>query len=357
MSARPSPRRSSTAFVVAILTGAAFLPIAFGRTANRLTVLQRTVTQDQGGWRVEYHLRYDGTSGIVVTPSDITLKVEGWLSNSRVASHSTPRWSLVAISGSSGMSNSSEVISSSDDEQQCRERVVVQVWTDDDPPAEHSPKPGSSRVNTPDPAPILALAPGSKLRVRLRFEHQHFLFGDYDPLLGRRSMELRLNSATLQDTLPMEREQYFALPRYIWPSPPEERRDSRLFISKPDSLHIEAHIPGNQSYRFPERPVRYATKMRLSFWYLVAPGTEDECRARIMQYKDSPTAQRAIPEGGQEICLKTVGRWTKVERIFQTEPEATTLALDFRICGGADVGEVWIDDVNLEPLVTIVASP
>jgi hypothetical protein len=44
-----------------------------------------------------------------------------------------------------------------------------------------------------------------------------------------------------------------------------------------------------------------------------------------------------------------VGRWVHVERIFRTEPEATTLALDFRIVG-ADVGELWIDDVLLEPV-------
>ena len=45
-----------------------------------------------------------------------------------------------------------------------------------------------------------------------------------------------------------------------------------------------------------------------------------------------------------------MGRWVKVEKIFKTEAEATTLALDFRIItNGADVGEMWIDDVSLEP--------
>lgn len=357
MSARPSYPHRLALIAVLTLVGGTLSPIALGDVPSRLTIVERTVTQDQGGWRVEYRLRYEGETGIVVTPSDIMFKAEGWVSNSRVSSHSVPRWSSVVVSGSSGMSSSGDVIASADDEQQCRERVLVQMWTGDEAPAEPSNKPGTSRTGATDSAPILCLAPGSILRVRLWFEHQHFLFGDYDPLLGKRTAELRLGSAGFQDTLPMEREQYLALPRYSWPTPPEERRDTRLFMSKPDSLHIEAHVPGNQSYRFPERPIRYATKMRLRFWYLVAPGTEDECRARIMQYKDSPTAQRAIPEGGQEICLKTVGRWTKIERVFRTEPEATTLALDFRICGGADVGEVWIDDVSLEPVVIATAGP
>ena len=107
---------------------------------------------------------------------------------------------------------------------------------------------------------------------------------------------------------------------------------------------------------FPERPVRYATKMRLRFWYLIAEGTEGDCRIRIAQYKDTPSAWKVLPEGGSEKCLTTVGRWARYERIFRTEPDATTLALDFRICG-ADVGEMWIDDLRFEPVSAHPAEP
>jgi hypothetical protein len=196
----------------------------------------------------------------------------------------------------------------------------------------------------------LSLAPGATVRVRLRLEHQHFLYGDYDPLLGLRAVELHLGAAALRDVVPIDREQYLAQPRYSWPQPPEDRRDTRHFVSGPDSLHLEAHVPGNQYYRFPERPVRYGTKLRLRFWYLIAAGTEGDCRARIAQYKDTPTAWKVLTDGAQEQVLTTVGRWTKVERIFQTEPDATTLALDFRIGGSSDIGELWIDDVTLEPV-------
>jgi len=194
--------------------------------------------------------------------------------------------------------------------------------------------------------------------VRLRLEHQHFLYGDYDPLLGLRAVELRLGAATLNDpVVPMDREQYLAQPKATWPVPPEDRRDTRHYVSGPDSLHLEAHIPGNQYYRFPERAVRYGTKMRLRFWYLIAAGTEGECRARIAQYKDTPTAWKVLTDGAHEEVLTTVGRWVKVERIFRTESEATTLALDFRICGGAEVGEMWVDDVSLEPVGAAHSEP
>ena len=139
-------------------------------------------------------------------------------------------------------------------------------------------------------------------------------------------------------------------PKYTWPEPPDERRDTRHFFSAPDSLYIRADIPGHQSYRFQERPVRYDTKMKLRFWYLIAVGTEGECRVRVGQNKDTPLAWRQLHEGGFDERLKTIGHWTKYERIVQTEPEATRMILEFKIVGEIDSGEMWIDDVNLEPV-------
>ncbi len=311
----------------------------------RLTILKRAVDQDQGGWQVQYRLRYDGPTGVVLAPTELFAKVEGWVSNSRVSSHAVPRWSSVVISGPSGPSGVAEVIAAADDAQRCRERVVLQVWTGAQGPPEPAKAAGAA-----EPPTLLSIAPGDTVSVRLRLEHQHILYGDYDPLLGNRTLELQLGAVALRDVLPMDREHYLALPNYVWPVPPEERRDTRYFISGPDSLHLEAHIPGNQYYRFPERPVRYATKMRLRFWYLIAPGTEGECRARLGQYKDTATSWKVLTEGAYEQCLTTVGRWVKVEHVFRTEPEATTLALDFRINSPTDIGEMWIDDVSLEPV-------
>jgi hypothetical protein len=330
-----------------------------------LTLVERSVVQDQGSWQVDYRLRYDGEAGMIVTPGEMMVRVEGWVSNSRVASHALPRRSSLLISGQSGLLATTEVIGSGDESQRCRERGVVQVWTGDMPaPPEAVARPGggsagaSARAVAAERAPILSIAPGATVRVRLRLEHQHFLYGDYDPLLGVRAVELDLGAATVRDpAVPMDCEQYLAQPTATWPVPPEDRRDTRHYLSPPDSLHLEAHIPGNQYYRFPERPVRYGMKMRLRYWYLIAAGTEGECRARVAQYKDTPTAWKVLTEGAHEEVLAAVGRWVKVERVFRTEPEATTLALDFRIAGGAEVGEMWIDDVSLEPVGAASPGP
>jgi hypothetical protein len=357
-SVRPTRRRPS--LLLAAWAIAAVIPAARGAGPGSLTLIDRSVVQDQGSWQVDYRLRSASASGVIVTPTEIRARVEGWVSNSRVASHAVPRWSALVISGQSGPSTSAEVIASGDEAQKCRERAVLSVATGEGPGQLRDPDPtakpavrAAAAEPQPPPQPLLSLAPGAVVRVRLRLEHQHVLYGDYDPLLGIRTVELHLGAATFRDVVPLDREQYLAQPNPTWPAPPEDRRDTRYFVSPPDSLHLEAHIPGNQYYRFPERPVRYATKMRLRYWYLIAAGTEGECRARIAQYKDTPTAWKILSEGSHEQCLTTIGRWVKVDRVFRTEPEATTLLLDFRI-SGADVGEMWIDDVVLEP---IAASP
>jgi hypothetical protein len=331
-----------------------------------LALVERTLTQDQGAWVVDYRLRYTGESGMIVTPEEIAVKVEGWVSNSRVASHTLPRWSSLAVSHGPVLSAASELIAAVDEAHRCRERLVVSVWTDDlEPPRPGKSGPGAGVPGlgalgaglapnpvSAEPAAVLpfSLGPGAIVLVRVRLEHQHVLYGDYDPLLGIRTVVLNLGTAAVRDVVSLDREQYLAQPKFTWPEPPEERRDTRYAISGPDSLHLEAHVPGHQYYRYPERPVRYGTKMRLRFWYLIAAGTEGECLVRVGQYKETPTSWRELQSGRFEQCLKAVGRWTKVERIIQTEPEATTLTLEFKILCETEVGEMWVDDVSLEPV-------
>jgi hypothetical protein len=317
-----------------------------------LTVVERTVAQERLDfaatqdhqkcwvyWRVDYRLRHDGPTPLVVAPAAITAEVRGLVSNSRVAGHARPRPSALALAGPSELSATADVIDSADETRRCRERATLLVWA------------GEGPAPSPPPAapPPLNLAPGDIVRVRLLLEHQHFLFGPFDPLLGPRTLALRLGPASFHDVLPLDQDPGPVLPPSAWGTLAAERLDPTRFVSPPDSLHLEAHVPGNHIFHFPEQPVRYDTRMRLRFWYLIAPGTEGECRARVAQFRDAPNSYKALSDGAFEEPLPVIGRWAYVERIFRTEPEATTLRLDFRILGDAEVGECWIDDVALEP--------
>ena len=326
-------------------------PVPAPVAPGRLTVVERVLTQDQGDWQVDYSLKYEGARPLVLAPAEVGARVEGWLSNSRVAVHANPRRSECSIAGQAGPMAAAEVISSPDESLRCRERAVLKVWA-----GGSSKDVALPRGADPEPLSTVNVEPGGLLRVRLRLEHQHCLYGDYDPLLGRRELELKLGADTVRDLLPLDREQYLAQPRDTWPEPAEDHKDTRHFMSAPDSLLLEAGVPGNQYFRFPERKVRYSSRMRLRFWYMIAPGTEGEFKARVAQYRESPNAWKVLSDGGAEHTLKAVGRWVKFEKVIRTEPEATTLALDFRIAG-AEIGEVWIDDVSLEPIDAAPGGP
>ena len=373
---RPFATRPGVAVAVLAALAAAVPaaePPARRRGAGPLTIAHRVLAQAtvvhpgaQGpgacqAWQVDYLLRNDAAEPLVARPAEVVAHVQGWVSNSRVASHATPRLSELTLAGSSGLVGAAEVIPSTDPDLRCRERGVLQVWAG--AAGEEPPDPiarAAGRPVAPEEQPTLAVPPGGTLHVRLRLEHEHFLYGPYDPLLGPRSLDLRLGPAHLCDTLPLVRARGPARPDPEWPPfdkgrAPADRLDTRIYLTAPDSLHLEAHVPGNQSHRFPERPVRYATKYRLSYWYLIAPGTEGECRARVAQYRDG-SVWKVLPEGDHEQTLAVVGRWTRVDRVFRTEPDATSLLLEFRM-HDASVGDLWVDDVRLEPLGEAADGP
>jgi hypothetical protein len=89
--------------------------------------------------------------------------------------------------------------------------------------------------------------------------------------------------------------------------------------------------------------------MRLSFRYLVAAGTEGVPRASVVQFSDTESSWRVLSDEAVSVPLARRGRWAYCERAFTTAGEATTLALEFRIVDAGEVGEVWIDEVRLEP--------
>ena len=309
---------------------------------NRLTLSRRALRRDGGAWVVDYRVRNETPTGLVVAPSEVEAKVEGWVSNSRVAGHSTPRLAAATIRPEGKATAEAEVIPSADDATRCRERVSLGLWSDDLAP-EPSARPADAL------API-SLAPGATGLLRLRFEHDHLVHGAYDPLLGSRTVAVRIGQETFHDVAPLDLEPDAAHPAAGWPEPPDDRRDPSRFVSGPDSLHLEAHVPGRQYYRFDDRPVRHGARMRLSFWYLIANGTVGECRVRLAQYRDTPASHRILPDGRFERELTAVGRWTKVEALVRMDDQATAAGLDFRISSDANVGEMWIDDVAFEPV-------
>jgi hypothetical protein len=311
-----------------------------GNSSYRLALIDRQISQHGSRWIVRYQVRFEGPAPLDLSASDLQVDYDAWVSNSRSKPHTLPLRSQTRFALSEASAVMTTVIPASNDRQRCRERVSFALSSGDAPVAELP----SAKTNF---LPV-HLLPGQVLWLYLSFEHEHFLYGTYDPLLGERRLDIQLGPCRLIDAIPLETEQSVPSLPVKLSIPPKERLDARQFRSAPDSLYLAADVPGYQYFRFDDLPVRYGTPFKLSFWYLIAIGTEGSCHARIMEYQDTPNAWSRL-EGGFDEPISTQGRWRRFEQTFTTRDETTTMALDFRIVG-ANIGELWIDDIELVPL-------
>ena len=275
-----------------------------------------------------------------------------------------PRPVSHTLAGSAGLAATDAVIPSADEARNCKEHAALHVWPEGGPeppafapPAESGRGGGAADEGSPALPPPFRLEPGAMVRVRLILEHRHFLHGPFEPLLGPRTLELHAGPGEFRDELPLDRPLYVAQAPSTWGPPPADRLDGRQFVSAPDSLYLAADLAGRHSFDFPEQPVRYGTPMRLSFWYLIAPGTRGTCRAEIRQYREAPRSYRPLTDGRYDQPLEVVGRWARFEHVYRTEPEANLLKLRFLVDSDDEVGEMWIDDVLLEPLGAAPEGP
>ena len=228
-------------------------------------------------------------------PAEVYARVEGWLSNSKVAVHANPRRSEGTVDGASGPVGPGRG-------DPLARRVApdaASAWSSGSGPArraDHAP----ARGGDPEPlARLLTIEPGGLLRARLRLEHQHCLYGEYDPLLGRRELELRLGPATgPRRPAAGPRAVPGPAPKTPGPSRPRTTRTPASSSRGPTASTSRPTSRATSTYRFPERKVRYSSRMRLRFWYMIAPGTEGEFKARVAQYRESPNAWKVLSDGG-----------------------------------------------------------
>lgn len=308
--------------------------------SHSLVVVHRHISQTNSRWFVRYQLRYDGGVDLALNAGDIALDYLATLANSACKPHAIPRRCELHLALADSTQAHSTVIAQSNDRARCRERLAIGFSTGTEPLDE---PPSNKAAYLP-----LELSRGQVFWLYFNFEHDHFLYGAYDPLLGVRTIELTLGPARFRDTIELKSELNPARPRVRLSNPATERLDSHQFRTAPDSLYLAADIPGYQYFRFDDIPVRYGTPIRVSFWYLVAVGTEGTCHIRMMEYQDTPNAWQRL-DGGFDSTLTGQGRWKRFEQTFTVRDDATTIALDFRILG-ANVGELWIDDMQVEAL-------
>jgi hypothetical protein len=315
-------------------------PFFSPNVTGSIVLVDRQVSQSGSRWLIRYRLDYHGNSALELTASDVAIDYDAVVSNSRCKAHTTPRRSHAQFACSEGSSTRTSVIADSNDRVRCAERVTIAIHPGSDPPEPNAPD--------RDVLPI-RLETGQTLWLSLILEHEHFLYGAYDSLLGVRELQFRLGPCLVIDSISLDEDQGQVSPIGKMSVLPRERLDQRQYYSAPDSLYITTLEPGYQYFRFDDLPVRYGTELTLTFWYLIATGTDGKCYARVTEYQDAPGEWYRL-DGGMDEVLVCEGRWTRFQHTFRTCDSATTVVIDFRIVD-ATAGEMWIDDVRFTPLL------
>jgi hypothetical protein len=297
-------------------------------------ILNQSIEQVDGNWNVNFTLQNRGAVGRALDVAEIAASVEGDVSNSALPGHSHPIASFLEATSEAGPVWK-DIIPSSSDDDRCREGLKLEAWLAD-----------SRRA--PEGNKLLLVAPGGKVSVRLTLIHDHPFYGTYDPLLGTRLIRLRIGTQELRRKFEFQ-QQYTALPSYTWPEPPEERRDKEIYFSAPDSIYFSGLFGELHSYWLPERPVRYGSKVKLSFLYVIAVGSAGTSSVQISQWQDLPKSVKRLPEVALSIPLDRIGRWTKFEKTFTIDRRATHAQVGLKISSG-EVGDMWVDDIKWETL-------
>jgi hypothetical protein len=373
------PTRSALASFSMVMATAMMGPIGPGAARADWIQAARTVAQERGPsglcWRLEYRLRNLGPDESAIAADALAVAVTGAVSNSAVPGHELPRPADHRVEGGFARSAAREILASTDEAGRCRERLAVRVWLPGRQAAptladrdEAAPDKGEGRVKDDKQAPpaaaaaaVLRVPPGGELGVSIWLEHDHPLHGPSFALLGSRAIEIRIGPDTVRDRVALDRPRRLPAPEHVlasWPPPtPAELSDPRVYLSAPESLHLEVNVPGKQSHRFPDfRAARPGGRVRLGFWYLRAPDTDAQPQVRITQYRDLPRSWRTLHDGEVIEELAVAGRWVHVQRIVRVEPEATSLAVEVRLIGGM-TGDLWLDDIRLDPIEINVAGP
>jgi hypothetical protein len=307
-------------------------------TASTWEINSKSVEQVGPTWQIHYKLRNPTNSPIHIFGSQVQLKLTGSVSNSGVPGHSIPKKSELILNGPDSKSTNI-IISSSDEDKFCREQLKISY--------------GDRRIGKYEDIKELEnyeVPARGYLDLSIRIVHEHQIYGDYNVLLGKRQLSINLGGLELTDTIDTSQESYIVYPNKKLDEIPQDRRDDTVVCVNPYSLHLDASVPGNQYYRFSEMPVRYESKVRIRFWYLIARGTEGETSMRISQYKDTPKAWKILEKGRYETLLKPIKRWSKFDKVIQIQPDATTFAIDFRISSESEVGEAWINGLIIETI-------
>lgn len=348
----------------------------------RIDFIQKFVKRDRANWYVDLRFKYVGKETLTLGLDDVAASVESYVSNSAVDGHGLPRKSSLRFGARENWTSKCQLVNVKpvatieDLPVGCAEVGYLAIWNAS--PHEESLGPPDSEFPSrfwkghvgkrPERSLTLTFGPESEFEVRLLLIHNHAFFGDersnfsgshllgegaergYDPLLGVRRFELDIAGTKIVEEIVLRDAAPAMVPPITFDGMPTQR-DDRMFISAPDALFLSAPEVGSGALSTPQYPVRHGSRVRITFWYYLARGTQRSLVFRALQYCDLAGRYHILNRVSVGATFCTNERWQKVEKIVQIDPMATKLGLIFQLPGDPrEIGDAWIDDVRIETL-------
>ena len=307
------------------MIGSLILAVAM-TTGVELIKTSREVRQDKGTWVVSYKLRSPFGEEAFVRRSDVVMTLAGTASNSAVPGDGVCREFRIIASDaekSPGNFGRHAIHLDESDARSCRMAIRVEMGDKD----------------------AAVISPGRDLDLRIFFEHNHFVYGIWEPILGNWSLGVDMGEFQFRDRLKLDMAERARPDLAI--NVGEGSRDETYSKSAVNSVYFASHDPCKNNVSVNNIPVRYGTKLRFSFRYLVAVGTEGEPCVELRQETDVGNMWKRIYDADMTIVLTTVGKWHEYSGIINVDGSGSLLDVRFRLAS-SDVGEVWISDLQLK---------
>jgi hypothetical protein len=288
----------------------------------------QTIESKESGWLIYQKLRYTGPD-LVVKTKDVTIELAGRLYNSRAPQHTVVRPSLLLLKGFS--SNSSKIITDNvHNYNNCTEYGQFEIWVNADQYERQEQ---------------LHLTDGCAINYIIRESHNDTFYGQWYPLLGKRTIKLTLGQIVFCAKIDIDKEQYTERSNKIdLTKIPEEfiakPHLSTQFNPPPYTLHLSNNKYSQDStssspwiYRTPELNTRGGAKCRLKFDLMIADNSTGTVFCRVNQYRDGISTWQVMSsnEYSFEIKNHSFEKWYKNIYHVDIKDDTNKVVIEFKV--------------------------
>jgi hypothetical protein len=197
----------------------------------------------------------------------------------------------------------------------------------------------------------------SSRKILLTLEHDHSVYGKFEPLLGKRVLTLNIDGE--EKTFDLDFTPCYnrtKLKKLTNKMSFEYSINKEGYADKYDPEKDELFLSLSQTngyFRSAEIPTRWDTVYTVKFKYMVFYGSIAQPVFFISEYCDVNTSWKMLGKTIDVELDRTPGRWHQYKKTFRTKSEASTMAYNFSLRdlnpNGPSVGDMLVRDFEISP--------